>query len=190
MLKTQNVPVVSIAGIAVNFGFCSFVSWAPTFLFLMDGLDIAQSGLALRIWALAGGVGAIVLGWLSDMLSRRILILACGVSAAILAYFYFTSVNSFFVVVGLSAALGLVAYAYWNLLISLVQDSVDPAVIGGVTGLVLNISMIGSIIGPLITTALIMTLGIVWAMIASVCTPHLVQGIVLACEERVKSEAA
>ena len=186
MLKTRNVLVVSIALLAANFGFGSFACWTPTFLLLVEGLDITQTGLAVGIWALTGGVGAIVLGWLSDRLGRKVAILASGIFTAILAYFYFISVNSFFIIVGLSAVLGFTSFAYWSLFISLAQDSVDPGTIGSVTGLVQNISMIAEIIAPLTAATLIMAVGIVWGMIASVCIPYLAQGIlVLASKERL-----
>jgi len=188
MLKTRNVLVVSMALFVANFGFGSFASWTPTFLSLIDGLDIAETGLAFGIWALTGGIGAIALGWLSDRLGRRIVILTSGISAAILAYFYFISVNSFSIVIGLSAALGFTAFAYWSLFISLAQDSVDPAAIGSVTGLVQNVSIIAEIIAPLMAATLIMTIGIVWAMIVSVCIPYLVESIlVLASREKISS---
>jgi len=186
MLKTRNVLVVSVALLAANFGFGSFACWTPTFLSLVERLDTAQTGLAFGIWALTGGIGAIVLGWLSDRLGRKVAILTSGIFTAILAYFYFISVNSFLIVVGLSAVLGFTSFAYWSLFISLAQDSVDSDTIGSVTGLVQNISMIAEIIAPLTAAALIMAVGIVWAMIASVCIPYLVQGIlVLASQERV-----
>lgn len=191
MLKTRNVLVVSVALLVANIGFGSFAAWTPTFLFLVDGLDITQTGLAIGIWALTGGVGAIVLGWLSDRFSRRLAILASGILTAILAYFYFTGVNSFLIVVGLSAALGFTSFAYWSLFISLAQDSVDSTAIGSVTGLVQNVSTIAEIIAPLMAATLIMAEGIVWAMIASVCIPYLVQGIlVLASKERLKPKSS
>mgnify|MGYP001030019304 FL=1 len=185
MLKTRNVLAVSIALFAANIGFGSFAAWTPTFLSSVDGLDMTQTGLALGIWALTGGAGAIVLGLLSDKLGRRVAVLASGIFAALIAYFYFISVNSFLIVVGLSAALGFVSFAYWSLLISLAQDSVDSARIGSVTGFVQNVSIIAEIIAPLIVAALIMAVGIAWAMIASVCIPYSVQGILaLASKER------
>jgi len=186
ILKTRNVLAVSIAMFAANFGFGSFASWAPTFLSSVDGLDLAETGLAFGIWALTGGIGAIFLGWLSDRLGRRVVILLSGIFAAILAYLYFISVNPFLILLGLSAALGFTSFAYWSLLISLAQDSVDPATIGSVTGLVQNISVTANIIAPLISATLIIAVGIVWAMIASVCIPYLVQGILaLGSEERL-----
>jgi len=186
MLKTRNVLIVSIAMFIANIGFGSFAAWAPTFLSLVDGFDMAQTGLAFGIWALTGGVGAIVLGWLSDRSGRRIVILASGIFASIFAYFYFINVNSFLTVVGLSAALGFTTCAYWGLLISLAQDSIDPAAIGSVTGLVQNISIIAEVIAPLMAATLLMAIGIIWAMIASVCIPYLTQGfLILASKERL-----
>ncbi len=190
MLKTRNVIVVSMALFVANFGFGSFASWTPTFLSSIDGLNIAESGLAFGVWALTGGIGTIALGWLSDRLGRRIVILTSGIFAAIIAYFYFISVYSFLIVIGLSATLGFTAFAFWSLFISLAQDSVDPAAIGSVTGLVQNVSIIAEIIAPLIAATLIMKIGIVWAMIISVCVPYLVEGIlVLASQEKISSRS-
>jgi MFS family permease len=189
MLKTRTVLIVSAALLSANIGFGSFASWTPTFLSSVDGLDITQTGLAIGIWALTGGAGAMVLGWLSDRSSRRAVILASGISAALLAYIYFMSVSSFLIIAGLSAAFGFTAYAYWSLLISLAQDSVEPAAIGSVTGFVQNISIVGSIIAPVVAATLIAAVGVTWAMIASVSVPYLVQAVLVLASEEVSIEA-
>jgi MFS family permease len=189
MLKTRTVLIVSTALLSGNIGFGSFASWAPTFLSSVDGLDITQTGLAVGIWALTGGAGAMILGWLSDRSSRKAVILGSGICAAVLAYFYFMSVNSFLIIAGLSAAFGFTAYAYWSLLISLAQDSVELASIGSVTGLVQNVSIVGSIIAPVMAATLIAAIGVTWAMIASVSIPYLVIAILVLASEEAPIEA-
>ena len=120
-----------------------------------------------------------VLGWLSDRWNRRTVTFASGICASGLAYFFFVSVNSFPVIVGLSAAFGFMAYAYYNLLTSLAQDSVEPAALGSATGVVLNTSMVGAIIAPVIAATLISFLGVTWGMIGSVCIPYLIQAVIV-----------
>jgi MFS family permease len=133
---------------------------------------------------LTGAAGAIVLGWLSDRWSRKTVILACGISAALTAYFYFINANSILIITALSGAFGFTSYACWNLLTSLAQDSVDTGAIGSVTGFVQNISISASIIAPVMAATLIAALGVTWGMIVSVAVPYLVEAtLVLASKE-------
>jgi MFS family permease len=185
MLRTRTVLVASAALLSANVGFASFISWAPTFLLSVDELNITQTGFAVGIGALTGGAGSMALGWLSDRWSRKAVNFASGIWAAVLAYFYFGRVNSFFVIAGLSAVFGFAAYAYYSLIISLAQDSVQPAAIGSATGFILNISIAGSIIAPVMAASLMSFIGVRWGMVCSVSIPYLVQAIlVLAPTER------
>lgn len=178
-LKSRTVLIASAALFSANIGFGSFTSWAPTFLSSVDGLDVTQTGFAVGLWALTGGAGAMVLGWLSDRAGRKVVSFVSGILAAALAYFYFVSANSFLVIAGLSAAFGFTAYAYYSLLTSLAQDSVEPAAIGSATGVVQNISIVGSIIGPVMAATLISILGVKWGMVGSVAVPYLIQAILV-----------
>jgi len=178
-LKSRTVLIASAALFSANIGFGSFTSWAPTFLSSVDGLDVTQTGFAVGLWALTGGAGAMVLGWLSDRVGRKAVSFVSGILAAVLAYFYFVSANSFLVIAGLSAAFGFTAYAYYSLLTSLAQDSVEPAAIGSATGVVQNISIVGSIIGPVMAATLISILGVKWGMVGSVAVPYLIQAILV-----------
>jgi len=179
ILKMRSLLIASAALFSANIGFGSFTSWAPTFLSSVNGLDVTQIGFTVGIWALMGGAGAIVLGWLSDRASRIAVSFASGISAAVLAYFYFASVNSFLVIIELSAAFGFMAYAYYSLLTSIAQDAVDPASIGSATGVVQNLSITGSIIGPVVAATSISFLGVKLGMICSVSIPYLAQAFLV-----------
>jgi MFS family permease len=179
ILKRRTVLLASAALLSANVGFASFISWAPTFLLSVGGLDVTQTGFAVGIGALTGGPGAMILGSLSDRLNRKAVNFASGIAAAVVAYFYFVSVNSFLAIAGLSVAFGFVAYSYYSLIISLVQDSVEPTAIGSATGFILNIGVAGSIIAPVMAAKLISFLGITWGMIGSVSIPYLIQAVLV-----------
>lgn len=179
MLKSQGVLVSSAALLSGVIGFSCFLSWAPTFLITVDGLNIAQAGFVVGIWGLTGGAGSMVLGWLSDRWNRKAVNFVSGIGAAILAYLYFASVNPFLVIAVVSAVFGLTGYAYYSLIISLAQDSVDSAAIGSVTGFVQNASIAGAIVAPVLAALLISFIGMKWGMIVSVCIPYAVQAVVM-----------
>jgi len=164
---------------AANFGFVSFVTWTPSFLLTIKELDLVQTGTIFGVWALTGGAGAALLGWLSDRYDRRLMMFGTGSAAAAIALFYYAYTWAFPALVMLSVSLGFVSYAFWNLLIAFVQDAVDSKAIVSVTGFIQSIALLAAVVAPIASAELIVLTGLTGAMVGCVSIPYLIHGGVI-----------
>lgn len=94
--------------------------------------------------------------------------------------------------VGYSLLFGLLLLPFWNLLITIAQESVAKEFTASVTGIVQTSGLIGSALGPIIAGGLISILGINQALIYSITIPTFVYGILAlailkTCAERTPS---
>lgn len=178
-LSSRQVLIASASMFAAYFGFIALFTWAPSFLLRVRELGVVQTGTIFGILALMGGVGSIVLGWLSDRCDRRSVILGAAsmtVAAAVL-FFYYPLTSA--MIVMLSVLLGFASSAFWSLIISLAQDAVDPLAIVSVTGLIQSIGLIAGIVSPIVSAWLINDAGFQTALITCVCIPFLIHGALI-----------
>jgi len=178
-IKSRQVLIASVSMFAANFGFASFVTWTPSFLLTIIELDLVQTGMIFGAWALTGGVGAVVLGWLSDRYDRRLIVFGVGSATAAIAFFYYSYTLAFPAFVILSVTLGFVSYAFWNLQIAFVQDTVDSEAIVSVTGFIQSIALLAAVVAPIVSSELIMLVGLRGAMVGCVSIPYLIHGVII-----------
>lgn len=123
------------------------------------GLSVSQVSLFVSVIYVSALVAQYPIGWLSDRLDRRILIMAVGVIGgfgALLAYF----VTDNFTVVLISAAiLGGTSNPLYALLIAYTNDYLERDDMAAASGGLLFINGIGAIAGPLIVGWMMDTLG-------------------------------
>lgn len=180
-LKSRRVLIASVSMFAADFGFVSFVTWTPSFLLTIKGLDLVQTGTIFGTWALTGGAGAVVLGWLSDRYDRGLMMFGTGSTTAAISLFYYTytSALTFPALVMLSVTLGFVSYAFWNLLTAFVQDAVDSKAIASVTGFIQSIGLLAGVVAPVASAEFIMLRGLTGAMVGCVSVPYFIHGGVM-----------
>lgn len=178
-IKSRQVLIASLSMFAANFGFASFVTWTPSFLLTIIELDLVQTGMIFGAWALTGGVGAVVFGWLSDRYDRRLIIFGVGSATAAIAFSYYSYTLEFPTFVILSVTLGFVSYAFWNLQIAFVQDTVDSKAIVSVTGFIQSIALLAAVVAPIASSELIILAGLRRAMVCCVSIPYLIHGAVI-----------
>lgn len=175
-LTSRQVLIASASMFASYFGFITLFTWAPSFLLRVRGLDVFQTGTTFGILALMGGVGSVVLGWLSDKCDRRFVILGAALTTvATAALFFYYPLTSTTVVI-ISIVLGFASSAFWNLNTSLAQDAVGPMAIVSVTGLIQSVGLIAGIVSPIASAWLINDAGFEVALITCVCIPYLIHG--------------
>jgi len=164
---------------AVNFAFFAFITWTPTFLLAIRGLNIAEAGLAVASFSIAGAGSSVIVGYLSDRLSRKILVFSLGIGSAVLTYLFYSLTLSFPMTLLFISLCGFLVAPYWNLLIALAQERAEKAMVGTVTGLMSNGAILGGIPSPIIVGAAMELLSIPSAMIYSVSLPLLLYSIII-----------
>ncbi len=136
------------------------------------GLSVARIGLLISMFYIGAVAFQVPIGWASDRMDRRILILgASGVGAAggLVGAFgggdYETLLLSAFVVGGMSNPL-------YALLIAYVNDAIDYEDMAAASGRLLFINGTGAILGPLILGVLMESIGpgAFWGFIAAILT--------------------
>ncbi len=123
------------------------------------GLSVSQVSLFVSVIYVSALVAQYPIGWLSDRLDRRLLIMAVGFIGgvgALLAYF----VTDNFTVILISAAiLGGTSNPLYALLIAYTNDYLDREDMAAASGGLLFINGIGAITGPLIVGQMMDSLG-------------------------------
>lgn len=175
-LRNRRVISLCLMMASANLAFITFLSWTPTFLLRVQGLDVSQAGLVIGIVSIFGAVGSVAFGLLSDKVGRLLLNAVTGLSAGVVSYVLYSGVYEFDVLALVAAVFGLACYAYWNLVIGLAQDYAEREDIVLVTGLVTNSGTIGAVFGPFIAGLLANVVGLGGALIACVTAPFLLYG--------------
>ena len=137
-------------------------------MFLMGGVFSALFGM-VSVWGTQAGlsvreisifVGAIYLGglvaqypigWISDRMDRRKLILQVAVIGAAAMFAAALLAPGFWALVGLGAVIGGVANPLYGLLIAYTNDYLDTTDMAGASGGLLFVNGVGAITGPPVT---------------------------------------
>ncbi len=145
-------------------------------MFFLGGIFSAQFGMApvfgtsaelslpqISIFVAAFYIGAMVfqfpVGWLSDRMDRRILIVATsaiGFIAAVLAIF---GENIFIILLGSAFFIGGMSNPLYSLLIAYTNDFLEPDDMASASGGLLFLNGLGAISGPLFTGYLMTEIG-------------------------------
>ncbi|MBO6776909.1 MAG: MFS transporter [Marinibacterium sp.] len=137
-------------------------------MFLLGGVFSAQFGMGAVFAAQAGMslaqisvfmatfyVGALVLqyplGWISDRMDRRQLILIVGLIGGIGAILGMLFTTQYFVLLPAAFAIGGMTNPLYSLLLAHTNDYLDPADMAAASGGMVFINGLGAVAGPLIT---------------------------------------
>lgn len=188
VLGSKNVFAIYVSMFLSNMAFVNFITWTPTFLRVSQGFSAVDSGIAFGLFSFAGIMGSISLGIYSDKINkRRIIVFITGVVSSVFSYLVYNMSHDFILLVMILMFFGFSMYSYWNLLITMGQESVGSEHIGAVTGLVQNAGVIGGLIGPTFVGLLIEQIGMNQAMVIGVPIPILLYSLtVLMCKPQRK----
>jgi sugar phosphate permease len=184
IIKDRLVSLVCLGMFLAGFGFGAFLTWGPTFLRKVQNLEIVCASFIFSAFSIGGIVGASVLGYLSDKFGRRILNVIVGVLSGFLFSLLYTFTHPFLSLLALLTILGFIFQPFWNLLLTLAQESVNPDFIGTVTGVASSSAYVGSIISPLAVAALLSFTGLPEAMLICGAIPVFLYGLVLVCYKK------
>ena len=145
-------------------------------MFFLGGIFSAQFGMApvfgtsaelslpqISIFVAAFYIGAMVfqfpVGWLSDRMDRRILIVATSAIGFIAAVSAIFGENIFIVVLGSAFFIGGMSNPLYSLLIAYTNDFLEPDDMASASGGLLFLNGLGAISGPLFTGYLMTEIG-------------------------------
>ena len=145
-------------------------------MFFLGGIFSAQFGMApvfgtsaelslpqISIFVAAFYIGAMVfqfpVGWLSDRMDRRILIVATSATGFIAAVFAIFGENIFIILLGSAFFIGGMSNPLYSLLIAYTNDFLEPDDMASASGGLLFLNGLGAISGPLFTGYLMTEIG-------------------------------
>lgn len=132
------------------------------------GLSVAQISVMVSATYIAALVLQYPIGWLSDRMDRRILILGLSVAGGIGALLSFVFPGHYWLIVLSAAAVGGTSNPLYALLIAYANDYLDRSEMAGASGGLLFINGLGAVAGPLIVGWMMVNTGVegFWAYIA------------------------
>jgi len=145
-------------------------------MFFLGGIFSAQFGMApvfgtsaelslpqISIFVAAFYIGAMVfqfpVGWLSDRMDRRILIVATSAIGFIATVFAIFGENIFIILLGSAFFIGGMSNPLYSLLIAYTNDFLEPDDMASASGGLLFLNGLGAISGPLFTGYLMTEIG-------------------------------
>ena len=132
------------------------------------GLSVVQISLMVSATYMAALVLQYPIGWMSDRMDRRILILGLSVAGGIGALLSFVFPGHYWLIVLSAAAVGGTSNPLYALLIAYANDYLDRSEMAGASGGLLFINGLGAIAGPLIVGWMMVNTGVqgYWAFIS------------------------
>jgi CP family cyanate transporter-like MFS transporter len=179
LLHSRSLLLLFFGMLASNVAYFNFIVWVPSFLLRLQGFSIAEGGIALAVFSLVGSGGAVSFGYLYGKVKRSFLASALGFASALTVLPII--VLSYSVEAGLLffAVFGFLLFPYWNLQITMAQESVGEDAVGRATGLVQSAGLLSSVVGPFLAGLLIEQAGMVMALLTTVFFPLLAYAVIV-----------
>jgi MFS family permease len=123
------------------------------------GFTVANTALFMSSFIAVGALAQWPLGWLSDQIDRRMVILGSGASAAVLCLILLqldAGHTGFYIAF---AALGGVSLPIYSIAVAHTNDRLDPEHMTGASSTIILVLGLGSLLGPTIAGYMLNTLG-------------------------------
>lgn len=123
------------------------------------GMTVSKTSLFMSSFIIFGALAQWPLGWLSDQIDRRIVILGASVIAVLLsaAMMALRPDQPLFIIA--FAALGAVSLPIYSIAVAHTNDRLDPSQMTGASSTIILVVGIGSVLGPLIAGFLLNNIG-------------------------------
>lgn len=179
LLRSRNLLLLFFGMLASNVAYFNFIVWVPSFLLRLQDFSIADSGVALAVFSLVGSGGAVCFGYFYGRVKRSLLASALGFASALTVLPIVVLEYSVVAGILLFAVFGFFLYPYWNLQITMAQESVGEDLVGRATGLVQSAGLLSSVAGPFLAGLIIEQAGMVIALLATVFLPLMAYGFIV-----------
>ncbi len=155
--KEPNVLKYCLVLFSSSIAYWGFTSWLPTYLVKARGFSMAQMGAAASLPFVAGIVGSILGGWVSERYfnsNRRIPVVAAQVISAILLYLLFTTSSVTTLVIYQTLA-GLFLHFIITSVWALPMATVSKNLMGVASGFINMGAQIAALISPIVVGYLV-----------------------------------
>jgi MFS family permease len=147
--------VLALSDFLGGFVFWSSAAWMPSLLRTAKALTIHETGWVMGSWSLSYMIGSLSLGYLSDRVGRKQVILLSAFPAALAAW-----VSFYLLQTPVALALGVFVFGMFiapapSLIIALAQETTAAGSAGTAGGIILAAHYIAAIIAPIMTARLI-----------------------------------
>ncbi len=157
-LLFRKSPVGVIGGLAVGLGNGAFWSLAPNFG-LSVGLDVEGIAAFMALGVLAGALGQMPLGRLSDKVDRRLVIMGASVMTVGSSLFMGLVAQPGPTIMAGMVWFGLFAFPVYGLCVAHVNDRVEPGQFVGAASAMLLLYAVGAVVGPVVASLLMARAG-------------------------------
>ncbi len=164
-----------------GFVFWSSAAWMPSLLRTAKALTIHETGWVMGSWSLSYMIGSLCLGYLSDRIGRKRVILLSAFPAAAAAWVSFYALQT-----PMALALGVFVFGMFiapapSLIIALAQETTAAGSAGTASGIILSAHYFAAIIAPIVTARLMTATGeTIFAMVAVSTIPLLLIACLIA----------
>jgi MFS family permease len=179
LLELRNMRILLLTMFFSFFSMSAFLTWTPTFLREVRGLDPAAAGLIFGLSSAAAILGNVSFGWLSDRFGRIRVAALTAFASSFLVFLFYTQFPGILLLACISAMFGALAHPHWILQVAIVQDLIRPDMATAAIALIRVASMIGGIISPIVIGLLIPIVSLSQALIYTVPVFFLLYGILV-----------
>lgn len=187
LLKSKNTMFAATSLFMATYASFTITSWTPTYLTYI-GVDPTLIGVVIGVFYLGGAISAAVSGRLADAWGEKRLMILMGTIAGLMSIPFYLFQWNFTAAVILMFLIGFMFWPYWNLSISMIQRLVNPADVGSMTGLIMNIGIVGGFVGPFLTGVLIGYSSVRLAVFGSVAVSLLLYALLIVPFKEVSRE--
>lgn len=154
----EAAPVALVASFVIGIGTGAFWALAPLSA-AGSGLGVEQVAMFMSVAVLAGAVGQWPFGRLSDRIDRRLVLLGILIGAAIAGVVLFMFANAVSTLMIFGCLYGALALPTYSIAAAHGFDKTPPSDMVATSATLLLVNGLGSVIGPLMASALMVPLG-------------------------------